>query len=380
MKTLLLVSVAERDIRRLTGNGPRRDFLELAQATGGDLRYASAARSRSWRGKLLGPHVRQAWHAAAELRNGDTAFADGEHVGLPLLVFLALRARRRVRVVMLGHLVDRRWKRVLLSLASRAVPGGVLVVHSAIQRDIASRALAANWSVELVPYQVDSAFWQSAGTLPSNGTILAVGSENRDYTTLCAAVDGLPHRVVIAAGSHWARRQATAEHVPANVEFLTQTLDFSALRQAYEQASLVVVPLHDVLNQSGITTLLEAMSMRRPVVVTASRGQRESVQGPLIRADGASDSAATSDRGPAVFGDAVDSRQTGYYAAPGDPASLRAAIQAALADPATSATIGQAARDSIEAHFTLPRYVNELSGLLSGRDARSPVALETQPT
>jgi glycosyltransferase involved in cell wall biosynthesis len=141
-----------------------------------------------------------------------------------------------------------------------------------------------------------------------------------------------------------------------------------------------VVPLHDVLNQSGITTLLEAMSMGRPVVVTASRGQRESVEGPLIRADGTSDPAATSDRGPAVFGDAVDSRQTGYYSVPGDSASLRAAIQAVLADPATAATIGQAARDSIEAHFTLERYVNELSGLLSNRLARSPVALETQPT
>ena len=297
--------------------------MELAARTGGRLLYRAHTRTRrGLRGRLLGPHVAQAWRAAAAVEPGDTLFADGEHIGLPLLAALRLRRRRPARLVMLGHLPGRRWKLALFRALTRGGAPGIVVVHSVEQARLLRSALGRGWRVQLLPYQVDTAFWRTdaAAHAPAAGAaagaepprILAAGSEHRDYETLVRAVDGLPAHVVIAAGSHWARTVAQAAALPANVEYYDRPLPFAELREQYARATAVVVPLHPVTNQSGVTTMLEAMSMARPLVVTASPGQREVVRGPLVDARGTlvgqlDDHAATVD----VVGAALDETATG---------------------------------------------------------------------
>src|SRR5690606_17783691 len=149
----------EAQAARLLKDGPRRDFVELARLTEGTLLYAAGSRGRGILGRFVGPHVRQAFRAARSLHAGDTCFADGEHIGIPLLVALALQLKRGVRVVMLGHLVDRPWKKFLLRVATRLVPNGSLLLHSTVQREKVHAALAKSWKIELVPYQVDTSYW-----------------------------------------------------------------------------------------------------------------------------------------------------------------------------------------------------------------------------
>lgn len=105
MTTLLCVSVTKDEAARLQADGPRRDFVEVARAVDGELLYRDTEQTRRgiW-GRLMGPHLHHAWRAAARVQRGDVVFADGEHVGLPLLAFLAMRRRRPGRVVVLGHL------------------------------------------------------------------------------------------------------------------------------------------------------------------------------------------------------------------------------------------------------------------------------------
>jgi len=171
--------------------------------------------------------VWQAWAVAREARGGDVVFADGEHVGLPLVLFLALLRRRGCRVVMLGHLLTRWWKLVLVGVCTRTGVTGCIVVHSAEQQRRVRRWVSGHWTMELVAYQVDTRFWvgepfEADGETP---LVLAVGSENRDYDTLVAGVDGLPLRMVIAAGSHWARRTAAVAG-REGIEYIDRPLPF----------------------------------------------------------------------------------------------------------------------------------------------------------
>lgn len=377
MTTLLCVSASEADTERLLASGPRRDFVELARSVNGQIVFRSARPSRKgFAGRIAGPHIKQSLTTSGQLVNEDVCFADGEHLGVPLLAFLFARRKRRVRVVMLGHLVDKPWKRLLLAITTRLVPNGTLVLHSQTQLERVRSWVAKSWNVALVPYQVDTAYWapepKREGTEPT--IVLAVGSENRDYDTLTRAAAGLPVQVVIAAGSHWARRTAGAEQLPANVRYLDKPLPFTDLRTAYANAAMIVVPLQDVTNQSGVTVILEAMSMGKPVIVTASRGQRECIVGPTVSAESTPDESAGRTRGPHLFGGSPDSTATGLYVRPNDAAALRTAILRFIEHADLSRELGLAARAAAEKHFSIERYVATLGQMLSPSRAAHPAA------
>ena len=93
-------------------------------------------------------------------------------------------------------------------------------------------------------------------------------------------------------------------------------LGFVDLRQLYADARFVVMPLHDVEFQAGVTTILEAMAMGKAVVCSRTRGQTD------VIIDGA----------------------TGVYVPPGDAAALRAAIRGLLDDPDRADEIGARGR------------------------------------
>lgn len=367
MRVLVCFSMSEDEALRLAEHGPRRDIMLLAGRLGATLLYrkGGARGGGRWLKRLWGPHMGHAWIASDRAKDHDVVFADGEHVGLPLLLFLRLR-RRRSRVVILGHLIDRPWKRAMLWLGTRLVGHGALVLHSVVQADIARRVVSRSWTIEVLPYQVDTQFWTTATEPAHQGvaTVIAVGSEHRDYETLAAAVRGLDVRVRIAAGSHWARSQAKADDLPLNVRYEAQTLPFAELRSFYETADIVVVPLHPVGNQSGVTTILEAMSMSRPVIVTATPGQREIVTGPLIRATEPAP-VVTADRGPQSLGLARDPEPTGWYVEPHDVPALRAAICGLAANPALRTRLGAAGRASVERNFRTEQFAERFARVIS---------------
>jgi glycosyltransferase involved in cell wall biosynthesis len=357
-------SLTESEYADLAIDGPRRDVPLLAHASGGDLVFRSSTGGRrGLRGKIAGPQIRQARQIAGLTARNATVFADGEHLGLPLAGFLAMRRRRATRLVVLGHYVDKGWKRALLRIATRLVPRGTLVLHSANQLDGIRGVLSRRWEVQLLPYQVDTEYWRPRPVAARHRPlVVAVGSENRDYETLVAAVRNLDCDVRIASGSHWARQQAKGQSLPANVEFLTETLSFARLREFYAEASVVVVPLHPVTNQSGITTILEAMSMGKPVIVTATPGQKGTVTGPLITADGLQEMDET--RGPAIFGLPEPASASGLYVRPGDPAGLRRALQTVIGDPRMAEDLSVSARHVVTANFTVEQFATRFADVL----------------
>ncbi|MGD9934277.1 MAG: glycosyltransferase [Dehalococcoidia bacterium] len=369
MTTYVMVSLTKDSAARMLADGPRRDLLEVARELGATVDYAPASRQGAgWRRRLLGAHVRQAWALARRVRTGDTVLADGEHTGLPLLLFLALRRRRPRRVVVIGHLVSRPWKLAALAVVTRIGAPGVLVLHSVEQRRRVARRLGRRWSVALVPYQVDTRFWTGIEerSAEPRSRVVAVGSEHRDYETLARAAAGLDADVVIAAGSHWARTRAGLAAMPPNVQFVDQTLGFVELRELYRSAAVVAVPLHDVPNQSGVTTILEAMSCGVPVVVTATAGQRECISGPLVEHDGQLEVSTQFSHGPHVLGAApAPTGQTGLYVRPGDAAGLRHALEQLVADDDLARAAGGRARQVAEDAFSIEQFVETFAALLN---------------
>ena len=167
--------------------------------------------------------------------------------------------------------------------------------------------------------------------------ICAVGQERRDYPTLVEAVRGLDLDVAIAAVEPVVevprQRRRPGRHRPTSPPAATTC---STLRQLYADAAFVVVPLEETDFQAGITTILEAMSMGKAVVCTRTPGQTDTI------VDGV----------------------TGLYVPPGDAATLRAAIERLVADPAEADRLGVNGRAWVLEHATLDAYVARLAALL----------------
>lgn len=366
-RTLLVISArldAEARAAVASGRWPRKDFLELERALDADvIDYGSVEGTRFWRAarRIFGMPVTQACMAVARSGRYDQIFTDGEHIGIPLAVLLRF-ARRRPRHVTIGHLLVTPAKRAMFRWLRPHRGLDAVIAHATVQRRLACAQLGLSPArVSLVPYQIDPVFW-----VPREGAteemICSAGLEYRDYPTLLGAVRGLPLRVVIAAGSRWsAHRSVIGDNVPPNVEVIS--LDYEALRDLYARARFVVVPLHEVDNQAGITVILEAMAMAKAVIVTATRGQCDVVRGRMYSAEGLSGEAQG---GPAAFGvtGPLAEGETGLYVPPGDAAALRGAIQFLLDHPDEAARMGAAGRRLAEEQMSLDLFVRRVKALV----------------
>lgn len=106
-----------------------------------------------------------------------------------------------------------------------------------------------------------------SGENSSDPFIVAMGSANRDYGTLISAVREVDIKCKIVASS----RTIDATNLPPNVEVING-LTASECHLLAQQARVNVIPLADVETASGQVTIVEAMRMGRPIVVTEGVG------------------------------------------------------------------------------------------------------------
>ncbi len=341
-----------------SGRRPRVDYLELAAAFDADLAdHASCTDSGTIGrvlGRALGANARLAWACWRARRSYDVIVTDGEQVGLPLAAMLWWSRRRsRARHVMIVHIMSRRNKALLFRLLrlGRHIDD-LLVYSSAQQRFIVEQLHVAPAKVTVTPFMVDTAFFAPDAVVPSRDerVICAAGLEFRDYATMLVAVDGLPAPVVLAAASPWSKRSDGLDGIDIPTNTTVVRLDLHALRQLYADAALVVMPLLESEFQAGITTILEGMSMGKPVVCTRTTGQTDTI------IDGVN----------------------GRYVPVGDAASMRAAIEQLLDHPAGAEALGAAAREWVLEHADIEVYASRLAGIVdahrSTRTRRPAVA------
>lgn len=315
-------SAIRRDVH--SGLRPLPEFLALEHDYGVHLLDWNAVRVRP--GRSAGRSVR---HAAGALRaagNADAVFSDGEHVGIPLGIAMKTLGPSRPHVVLGHHLTSR--SKPLLLRGLRHMGISRLLVHSRTQLEIAVKRLGfARHSAAFVPYYADASFWRPERPA-AEPLIVSAGREHRDYASFAAALNGLALRGVIAAGSLYSPSAPclVPQVMPSNISVGMH--NHVQLRQLYAAAEIVVVPLIPNDFQAGVTTLLEAMSMAKPVIVSATEGLR----------------------------DVIAEGETGILVPPLDPGALRDAILRLHSNPAERRRLGDNARAAVVEHFDLPIY------------------------
>jgi glycosyltransferase involved in cell wall biosynthesis len=323
------------------GVRPRADYVELAAGLDADtLDYAGAravaGRVGSWLERLGGPNLVLAYACWCLRKSYRAILTDGEQVGLPLA--LMLKVSRGVRPVhlMIVHILSVPKKMILLDWFKAQTRIDRFLVYSTWQKQfIEQRWRVAPEHVVWTPFMVDAEFF-APDRVKANPTdrpqICAVGLERRDYPTLLQAVQGLDIDVVVAAASPWSKYKdsTSGQQVPANV----QIKKFSQydLRQLYADSACLVMPLEPAQFQAGVTAILEAMAMAKPVICSRAPGQT----------------------------DVIIDGENGCYVPCGDPVTLRAAILKMLAEPDTAARFGAQGRQRIEREMNLQHYVARL--------------------
>jgi glycosyltransferase involved in cell wall biosynthesis len=348
---LLTVSgVVAPDVSEQVARGarPRADYQEMASAFGADvIDYAEARRSTGWIGRLLeragGPDLALAWACFRRRGRYRAIFTDGEQIGVPLawLSKFVGAGARGPHHLMIVHILSVKKKMLFFDRFGVQSHIDRFFVYSTWQkRFIESRWQIAPERVVFTPFMVDTRFFAPDQVTPnrvSRPLICSVGLEARDYPTLLSAVRGLDADITIAAASPWSKRADSTQNqeIPENVTVRRFT-QFE-LRQLYADSRFMVMPLHNVEFQAGVTAILEAMAMGRAVICTRTPGQTD------VIVDG----------------------QTGLYVPPGDPQALRAAIERLLADPRETERMGQAGRRLVEQSMSLDCYVERLRGFVA---------------
>ncbi len=344
------------------GERPRADYQELARGFDADLLdYAGARLVAGPLGALMerigGPDLLLAYTCFKLRHRYKAIVTDGEQIGLPLAAMLKLAPGRRPRHLMIVHIISVPKKMFFLDRLGVAGQIDRFLVYSSWQK----RFIEERWQVPaervvFTPFMVDQNFFapeQAQATPAGRAQICAVGLERRDYPTLLAAVEGLEAQVVIAAASPWSKRSDSTQgqRIPENVTVRKFTQ--YELRQLYADSRFRVMPLEPVEFQAGVTAILEAMAMERAVICSRTAGQT----------------------------DVIVEGESGRYVPPGDPAALRAAIEALLGHPDEATRLGRGGRRLVEQEMSLDRYVERLSAIVraSIAEAGEPSRRDVSP-
>lgn len=191
-------------------------------------------------------------------------------------------------------------------------------------------------NVHFLRQQVDTVFF-TPDTAEQGDYLLSVGGDvSRDYGTLKQGLYGLGMPIVLRTNLV----QPEPEQYP-HVKIIAERQSDAQLRELYQNAKIVVLPLKDMLHPGGITTLLEAFACGKAVVVSNSKGVRDYLRD-----------------------------EENCLVVPGeDPLALRAAVERLLGDPALRERLGQGARAYAEAELSQDRHAQRLANAICGLDS-----------
>jgi glycosyltransferase involved in cell wall biosynthesis len=282
--------------------------------------------------------------AAWNLREVSAPYEVGrtDVVFTPLAALLPLAARgRRLPVVVMNFGLNLIWRRAsrarrALLRASLRSAARVICLGESQRSELISLVGLDPERVVTMLVPVDAQFFQPR-SVASGRTVLSVGKDlARDYATFLEAVRQLD----VAATVVTHPRNVEKLQLPPNVT-LQGNVPFSELRELYAGAACVVLPQRADeyaygSEGGGLTALLEAMAMGRPIVASER----------------------------AILRDYVEDGVEALLVPAEDPAALREAIERVLTDPELARSLGAAARARVERSNTSSGFAAGLAPLL----------------
>lgn len=225
------------------------------------------------------------------IRRCDVVLIHQHHPALtPLLALRHLGYARRARVVVADHIFDPS-PGVLGGLRARAKGLLFRKVDCFLlpQRDVAG--ICARFALPRRSFAYCAFKPNSQAAAPrSEGYVFAGGQSRRDHGTFCSAMrkvqaDG----VLLTPDESTSRRHGSTLRgvsVPSNVRLVRHDGDAESWRRWLGGAAIVVISIRkDVVSAAGISVLLEALAMGKPVVITegcATRGVIEDGKHALV--------------------------------------------------------------------------------------------------
>jgi glycosyltransferase involved in cell wall biosynthesis len=255
------------------------------------------------------------------------------------LVQLRRLLRLRLPIVLIDPALNPHYAR-RKRLQDRVLPYiDKVIVFGQVQLDYLREVYGDRVDAVFLPIRIDTDFYCPGHTPPApdgKPYVLSVGGDlSRDFATLVKAV-----QVCRSWGRH-DFRCLIKTHLPVaaeapGVEVLRDQVSWTDLRELYRGAAVVALPLADTVSAGGITTLLEAMAVGRPVVTSASRGIRDYVK------DG----------------------DTALVVPTSDPEAMARAILQTLDNRATAEQLGRNARNAVVERCANRVYAHSLADIL----------------
>ena len=277
--------------------------------------------------------------ALRQMRAADVVFSTVDTVGIPLL--LLRRARLfRAPLVYASIGLPERLERLRPGRGFRRVleAAHTIIAYSAVEaerlRDVVD---AESPAVHFIPFGVDvDAFRPTSDGEPSVD-VLSVGADpQRDYELLTTVAERQPDLAFhIVTSSEHARSLGAA---PSNVVVETD-VPLETVRERFTQARVVALPVRANSYSGATTTLLQAMAMGKPVVVS--------------RTDAIAD------------GYELEDGMNCRLVEPGDPVAFERAILETLTGAEAAVSLGVRARETVERRFSWERYTDALWEILS---------------
>ena len=229
---------------------------------------------------LLGQpqHWAMARALSRELTQNDLIFCAAEDTGFPLAILCRdkidrpnlvvtvmaperLRVKHLSKLMGLGNVID-------LFMTNTEIKANFIRRHLHLPKE----------KVYVIPEQTDEHFFTPGPALrhKSRPLVASAGREQRDYQTLALATQDLDVDVEVCAISPNASRSTRVlfpNPIPPNMSFYPH--DWPDFRQLYRDADVVVISLLDNHYSAGLTSLMEAMACRRPIIMTNTPGLAE---------------------------------------------------------------------------------------------------------
>ncbi len=261
----------------------------------------------------------------------DLIISWSENLGMPFAFILKL-IHSNIPHIALFSWISKPKKAMLLSKVHSNIDR--IFLWSSYQRDFAINKLGIPESkIVFTRWNIDQNFWRPQNV--ESNTICAAGREMRDYSTFIKAMEGLTIPCHIAVPfvdgrkDLWKDSLLSQDSLPKNITIGEKS--FTEMRDLYARSRFVVVPLLKSSDtDNGVTVILEAMAMGKPVICSKTKAQVD------------------------VIKDGV----TGILVEPENPEALREAIQYLWDHPEKAEQMGIEGRRYVEQYHTYDSFVH----------------------
>lgn len=277
----------------------------------------------------------QVWRIARELNEADCIVATGGNMAFALAAWARLGVIRRPIIgIQCGVLNFRHgfWRRRL---------SGALLkrMHTQLFGDAELEPMRRFFDlpaevIEVNLFGVDTRFWRPDPAVQRD-IVVSIGNDGRrDFTTLVAAAERIPAPV------HIVTKLPLPEVLPPNVthhrgSWHGSELSDARIRELYQRARVVVVPLKPSNQPSGQSVTLQAMACGAPVVLTETEGlwSREQM---------------------------TEGRNV-LFVRPADGEQLAERVRELISDDALSARLGQKGRETVEHSGNIEAFADRIA-------------------